>query len=37
MSLPPGRLLRKVLMHTLGTLLNVELGNPPVQLAQLVA
>ena len=31
------RLLRKVLMHTLAVLLNVELGNLPVQLAQLVA
>ena len=31
------RLLRKVLMHTLAVLLNVELGNPPLHLAQLVA
>ncbi len=31
------RLLRKVLMHTLAVLLNVELGNPPLQLAQVVA
>ena len=31
------RLLRKVLMHTLAILLNVELGNPPLQLAQVVA
>ena len=31
------RLLRKVLLHTLGVLLNVELGNPPLHLAQLVA
>ena len=31
------RLLRKVLMHTLAVLLNMELGNPPLQLAQVVA
>ena len=31
------RLLRKVLMYTLTVLLNVELGNPPLQLAQLTA
>lgn len=31
------RLLRKVLMHTLAILLNVELGNPPLQLARVVA
>lgn len=31
------RLLRTVLMHTLAVLLNVTLGNPPLQLAQLVA
>ncbi|HEX9035648.1 MAG TPA: IS982 family transposase [Ktedonobacterales bacterium] len=31
------RLLRKVLMHTLVVLLNVELGNPPLHLAQVVA
>jgi Transposase DDE domain len=31
------RLLRKVLMHTLAVLLNVALGNPPLQLAQVVA
>ncbi len=31
------RLLRKVLMHTLAVLLNVDLGNPPLHLAQLVA
>jgi hypothetical protein len=31
------RLLRKVLMHTLAVLLNVELGNSPLQLAQVVA
>lgn len=31
------RLLRKVLMRTLAVLLNVDLGNPPLQLAQLVA
>ena len=31
------RLLRKVLMHTLAVLLNRELGNPPLQLAQVVA
>jgi hypothetical protein len=31
------RLLRKVLMHTLAVLLNDELGNPPLHLAQLVA
>ncbi len=31
------RLLRKVLMHTLAVLLNVNLGNPPLHLAQLVA
>jgi hypothetical protein len=30
-------LLRKVLMHTLAVLFNVDLGNPPLQLAQLVA
>ena len=30
-------LLRKVLLHTLAVLLNGELGNPPLQLAQLVA
>lgn len=30
------RLLRKVLMHTLVVLLNGELGNPPLQLAQVV-
>ena len=31
------RLLRKVLMHTLAVLLNIDLGNPPLHLAQLVA
>jgi len=31
------RLLRKVLMHTLAILLNMELGNPPLHLAQVVA
>ena len=31
------RLLRKVLMHTLVVLLNLDLGNPPLHLAQLVA
>lgn len=31
------RLLRKVLMHTLAVLFNVDLGNPPLQLAQVVA
>jgi Transposase DDE domain len=31
------RLLRKVLMHSLTILLNVEIGNPPLQLAQVVA
>ena len=31
------RLLRKVLMHTLAVLLNIDLGNPPLQLAQVVA
>jgi hypothetical protein len=31
------RLLRKVLMHTLVVLLNIDLGNPPLQLAQVVA
>lgn len=31
------RLLRKVLMRTLAVLLNVELGNPPLHLARLVA
>lgn len=31
------RLLRKVLMHTLAVLLNVELGNQPLHLADLVA
>lgn len=31
------RLLRKVLMHTLAVLLNSERGNPPLQLAQVVA
>ncbi len=31
------RLLRKVLMQTLAVLLNRELGNPPLQLALLVA
>jgi hypothetical protein len=31
------RLLRKVLAHTLAILFNVELGNPPLHLAQLVA
>jgi DDE family transposase len=31
------RLLRKVLMHTLAILLNVDLGNPPLQLACVVA
>jgi hypothetical protein len=31
------RLLRKVLLHTLAVLLNVDLGNPPLHLAQLVA
>jgi hypothetical protein len=30
------RLLRKVLMHTLAVLLNVDLGNPPLQLARVV-
>lgn len=31
------RLLRTVLMHTLAVLLNVDLGHPPLHLAQLVA
>jgi len=31
------RLLRKVLMHTVAVLLSVDLGNPPLHLAQLVA
>lgn len=31
------RLLRKVLMHTVAVLLNVECGNPPLHLAQVVA
>lgn len=31
------RLLRKVLMHTLAVLLNVDLGNPSLRLAQVVA
>jgi hypothetical protein len=31
------RLLRKVLMHTAAVLLNVDLGNPPLQLAHVVA
>lgn len=31
------RLLRKVLMHTLVVLLNIELGNPPLHLAQVIA
>ncbi len=31
------RLLRKVLMHTVAVLLNVDLGNPPLHLAELVA
>ena len=31
------RLLRKVLMHTLAIVLNCHLGNPPLQLAQVVA
>jgi hypothetical protein len=31
------RLLRKVLMHTVAVLLNVDLGNPPLHLARLVA
>lgn len=31
------RLLRKVLMHTLAVLFNVDLGNPPLRLAQVVA
>ena len=31
------RLLRKVLMHTLAVLFNVDLGNPPLQLARVVA
>jgi hypothetical protein len=31
------RLLRKVLMHTLAVLLNIDLGNPPLQLARVVA
>jgi hypothetical protein len=30
------RLLRKVLMHMLAVLLNVDLGNPPLHLAELV-
>jgi hypothetical protein len=30
-------LLRKVLMHTLAILLTVDLGNPPLHLAQVVA
>ena len=30
------RLLRKVLMHTLAVLFNVDLGNPPLQLARVV-
>jgi hypothetical protein len=31
------RFLRKVLMHTLAVLFNVDLGNPPLQLARVVA
>jgi len=31
------RLLRKVLMHTLVILLNIDLGNPPLQFARTVA
>jgi hypothetical protein len=31
------RLLRKVLLHTLAVLLNIDLGQPPLHLAQLVA
>ncbi len=31
------RLLRKVLMHTVAVLLNIERGNPPLHLARLVA
>lgn len=31
------RLLRKVLMHTLAVLVNIDLGNSPLQLAQVVA
>lgn len=31
------RLLRNVLMHTTAVLLNVDRGNPPLQLAQVVA
>lgn len=31
------RLLRKVLMHTLAILFNIDLGHPPLQLAQVVA
>lgn len=31
------RLLRKVLMHTLAVLFNIERGNPPLQLARVVA
>lgn len=31
------RLLRMVLMHTLAVLFNLELGQPPLQLARLVA
>jgi hypothetical protein len=31
------RLLRKVLLHTLAILLNIDLGNPPLHLAELVA
>ncbi|MBA2469880.1 MAG: IS982 family transposase, partial [Chloroflexia bacterium] len=30
------RLLRKVLSHTLATLLNAALGHPPLQLARLL-
>src|SRR5690348_13542759 len=30
------RLLRKVLMHTLAVLLNIDLGNPPLHLARTV-
>jgi hypothetical protein len=30
------RLLRKVLLHTLAVLLNIDLGNPPLHLARLV-
>lgn len=31
------RLLRKVLLHTAAVLFNVGLGNPPLQLARVVA